>query len=81
MATNQVAVRDNKFEAPVIEVTAGETVTWTWDAGRPHNVIGEGWGSEVQQDGSFEHTFEAPGSFDYKCTLHGGMTGRVIVAP
>ena len=25
------------------------------------------------------HTFTAPGTYDYRCTLHGGMGGRVVV--
>ena len=79
VATSEVAVRDNSFDARVIEVPAGTEVTWTWQGNRPHDVAGEGWGSDTQSEGTFRHTFEAPGTYDYRCTLHGGMTGRVIV--
>lgn len=79
VAADHVMVDDNTFEARVIEVEPGTTVTWTWAGSRPHDVAGEGWASDIQSEGEFQHTFEAPGAYDYKCTLHGGMTGRVIV--
>jgi plastocyanin len=75
-----VAVVDNSFDARVTSVPSGTEVTWNWDrAGRDHNVIGDGFQSQVQKDGTFTHTFEQPGTYDFQCTLHGGMTGRVIV--
>jgi len=79
VATDQVAVKDNKFDARVIEVPAGTTVTWTWEGKHDHNVVGDGWESDKQKEGTFQRAFEAPGTYDYRCTLHGGMTGRVIV--
>ena len=36
---------------------------------------------EPQRSGSFAHTFATPGSYDYVCTLHPQMTGRVVVTP
>ena len=77
--TDQVSVKDNKFDERVIEVSPGTTVTWTWNGDHTHNVVGEGWASDNQDEGTFQHTFMAPGEYDYKCTLHGGMTGRVVV--
>lgn len=77
-----IAVEDNRFEPRVIEVDAGTEVTWRWDdASAEHNVVGDGYRSEVQRAGAFAHIFEAPGNYDFICTLHGGMTGRVIVTP
>lgn len=75
-----VSLQDNSFEPRAIEVSPGTEVTWAWDdAGRLHDVSGEGFTSEAQTEGSFRHRFEAPGTYDYECTLHPGMTGRVIV--
>lgn len=75
----EVSVEDNKFEDRVIEVPAGTTVTWTFEGQNDHNIVGDGFASDAMQDGEFEYRFDAPGRFDYKCTLHGGMTGRVLV--
>jgi len=74
-----VEVRDNNFRPAVIQVPAGTEVTWDFTGRQPHNVIGDGWGSDVLSTGTYSHRFEAPGTFDYTCTLHGNMDGRVIV--
>lgn len=76
----EVAVHDNLFAPAAIEIPVGTTVTWTWEGERPHNVVGDGFESPVQESGTFERTFETPGIHDYQCTLHGGMRGRVVVA-
>jgi plastocyanin len=34
-----------------------------------------------QASGTFRHTFTAPGSYRYSCTLHVGMNGRIDVGP
>ncbi len=75
-----VALRDNRFHPPVIQIKQGQTVTWSFnDNGTTHNVKGTGWGSGDQASGTFRHTFTAPGSYRYSCTLHLGMNGRVDV--
>jgi plastocyanin len=76
----EVAVKDLRFDAPVIEVPAGTEVTWRWEGSFPHDVVGDGFRSEVVTEGEFAHRFETPGTYNYRCTLHGAMTGRVIVA-
>ena len=77
----EVAARDNQFTPPAIEVPVGTTVTWAFeDRFVPHDVTGEGWSSgDPQRRGTFTHTFAEPGSYRYRCTLHDGMDGRVVV--
>jgi plastocyanin len=77
----EVVVKDNRFSPATIQVPAGTEVTWAFKDGLvPHNVVGEGWGSEeAQRSGTFRHIFEQPGTYAYECTLHAGMTGRVAV--
>ncbi len=79
IGVDQVTVEDNRFGPRVIQVDQGTAVTWTWTGDRDHNVVGEGFQSDLQSEGAFTHTFETTGSFRYICTLHGGMTGAVIV--
>ena len=80
VGASEVTVEDNEFSSRVIQVTPGTEVTWTWKARNDHNVVGDDFQSAVQRDGTFAYTFANPGTYDYRCTLHGGMTGRVIVA-
>jgi plastocyanin len=80
VGATQVALRDNRFHPAVIQIRQGQTVTWSFsDNGTTHNVKGKGWGSGNQASGTFQHTFSAPGSYRYSCTLHVGMNGRVDV--
>ena len=76
-----VEAKDLKFLPPAIEVAPGTEVTWRFDDGSvPHDVKGDGFASEIQSRGTFSHRFPQAGEFRYKCTLHAGMQGRVVVA-
>ena len=77
---SEVVVKDMKFTPRVIEVPVGTTVTWRFEDGdTPHDVKGDDFKSEVMGSGAFRYSFSTPGSFNYRCTLHSQMTGRVIV--
>jgi plastocyanin len=78
--TNVVA-KDISFSPAAIQVGAGTEVTWSFQDGQvPHNVHGDGWGSgDPQRSGTYRHTFDRPGTYTYRCTLHPQMTGRVVV--
>lgn len=79
-AAPTVAVVDNAFEPVHAEVTAGTTVRWSWEGtGTEHNVVGDDFESPTQDAGTFEHTFASPGTYDYRCTLHGSMRGAITV--
>lgn len=77
----KVAARDNRFTPPAIQVAAGTAVTWSFEDGLvPHDVSGEGWSSgDPRRKGSFTHTFDRAGTYPYRCTVHDGMRGRVVV--
>lgn len=75
----EVAVKDNSFAPNSIEIPPDTTVTWTWVGKNDHNVYGDGLESPVQNEGTYAYTFDESGTYDYECTLHPGMKGRVIV--
>ena len=76
-----VEAKDLKFLPPAIEVAPGTEVTWRFEDGSvPHDVKGDRFASEIQSRGTFSHRFTQAGEFRYKCTLHAGMQGRVVVA-
>jgi plastocyanin len=78
--TSEVVAKDTRFNPVAVEVPAGTTVTWTFEDGAvPHNVKGDGFESKTQSSGSYRHRFDTPGTYAYRCTLHGGMKGRVVV--
>ena len=78
---SNVIVEDNQFGPRAISVPAGTQVTWDFQDNHDHDVVGDGFASERMTTGIFTHTFTAPGTYDYRCTLHSNMTGRVVVTP
>jgi len=82
VGAQRVVARDMVFTPLAVQVPAGTTVTWSFEDGSvPHNVKGDGFESKTVSKGAFRHRFDRPGTFEYRCTLHAGMTGRVVVAP
>lgn len=81
-STPTVTLQDDEFDPAELTVEAGTTVVWEFDDGpRAHNVVADGFSSQTKADGTFEHTFDEPGTYSYSCTLHAGMDGTVIVEP
>ena len=80
-STEVEMAKSYRFEPKVIEIDAGQTVTWTNDDNFTHTVEVEGQDDhEVEPGESVEITFDEPGTYDYVCTLHRhDMDGTVIV--
>jgi plastocyanin len=80
VGAHDVTARDLQFEPPAIQVRPGTTVTWHFEDGAvAHDVRADGFRSPIQKRGTFTHRFDQTGTFEYRCTLHVSMTGRVIV--
>lgn len=69
-AAATVVLKAAVFEPDKTTIKVGETVRWEWEGGVQHNVNGEGFKSELKRKGTFSHTFEEAGSFEYKCDVH-----------
>jgi plastocyanin len=75
-----VLVADMTYEPKTQTVPEGTTVTWRFDDGAiRHDVAGDGFKSELMASGTFSHTFDTPGTYEYICTAHPGMAGTVEV--
>lgn len=75
-----IAVRSMAFSPKVVRVRPGTTITWHFGDAVAHDVKGRDFASSVTTSGDFRHTFTASGTYDYHCSLHPIMRGRVIVA-
>jgi len=65
-------------------VKAGTTVTWTNRDDDAHTVtsVANTFRSPGLDTGeTFSYTFTRAGTFEYFCTLHPLMTGKVVVTP
>jgi plastocyanin len=75
-----VAIGDNFFNPTPVQISVGGAVRWLNSGTQAHNSTGPGWASPNLNYGqSYDRTFPTAGTFDYECTLHPGMIGRVIV--
>jgi plastocyanin len=82
VATTEVEmVKSYRFDPKVIELEAGDTVTWTNEDNFTHTVQFDGQENhEVGKGESVSITFDTPGTHSYVCTLHSqDMDGEVIV--
>lgn len=73
----------NQFVPEDVDIADGGTVTWTFES-VTHNVTfanTTGAPSNINNSTSTtaSRTFDTPGTFNYSCTLHGGMSGSVTV--
>jgi plastocyanin len=72
-ATHNVDVGDNFFAPESATISVGDEVTWTWTGFGTHSVVADGGAfvSSVAGNGaSFSFTFNAPGTYEYYCSIH-----------
>lgn len=75
-----VTISGFAFNPAEIKVNAGSKVTWINEDSVPHTIMVDAITSEkMNTGGKFEHTFDTPGEYDYLCTIHTSMKGKVIV--
>ena len=85
-AANPAAVRIDNFNfTPLTLVVApGTTVTWTNADDTPHTVRekdGKFKSAALDTDDTFSQTFTAPGEYEYFCSIHPRMVGKIVVKP
>ena len=79
-ANHNVTLHNIGFSPRVLSVHRGDTVTFLFRDGKiAHNVTGRGFASHTQASGSYTVRFSRTGTYPYRCTLHPGMSGTIIV--
>jgi plastocyanin len=82
-----VSMKSIQFSPKALTVAKGTTVKWTNDdsvnhdvtkAGGPGPDFSSGQGN-LAQGATYQQTLSTPGTIQYKCTIHPGMTGTVTV--
>ena len=89
VSVNQVEIIDFGFKPGVIIIPPGTEVTWTNTGQQPHTATSVSsevnavkFDSGILNNGqSYSFTFEQPATYDYFCTVHPFMRGKVIVDP
>ena len=79
---NYVEIRNLRFGPDTIQIAAGGVLTWTNNDGFAHTVKGDmaPFASDVLSPSrTFTQSFDTPGTYDYHCTIHPFMRGKVVV--
>jgi plastocyanin len=77
-----IEIDNFKFGMASIEVAVGTTVTWTNRDDVPHTVVSTTKifkSAPLDTNETFSYTFKEAGTFEYYCSVHSHMTGKVVV--
>jgi amicyanin len=83
---HRIPIAQYAYQPAEMTVRVGETVTWTNQDQAPHDVVTTAGPAVLQsplltQGQSWSFTFTVPGDYDYYCSVHPDMRGRVTVLP
>jgi len=81
---NEVYIQNMAFTPATITVTVGTTLKWTNKDGIAHTVTSDTGSTtlnsgNINSQGVFSFMFMVAGTYNYHCTIHPNMTGKVIV--
>lgn len=65
-----------------VTILAGASVTWTNQDNYTHGLQADNgafYRYMIQPGGTYSFTFNSPGTFTYRCTIHSWMSGEIIV--
>lgn len=87
---NSATLGDKAYVPNPVEVKVGESVTWTNDDSQIHTATSGAVGAEdsgsvfdsgiLSPKATFDFTFDTAGEYDFYCTLHPQMFGKVVVS-
>ncbi len=80
--TNTISIRNFAFSPSTLTVKVGTNVIWINEDSVTHQVREDSgfFESSLLNNGqSFTFTFTIIGTYNYTCTIHPSMTGKVIV--
>ena len=81
-AATRIEIKAHGFGVPELTVPVWTTVTWINHDDDPHTVTSTTnifRSPGLDTDETWAYTFTRPGTYEYYCTLHPLMTGKVIV--
>jgi plastocyanin len=77
---SNISIQNFAFNPATLTVKPGTTVIWTNNDTAPHQIKSEAFNSASMSKGqTFSFTFPDAGTYDYFCSIHPSMKGRIIV--
>jgi plastocyanin len=75
----RVRALDDVFRPSAVTISRGTRVRWVNRGDDDHTTTGSTWSVTLSPGERFTKLFRQAGTYRYSCTLHSGMTGRVVV--
>ena len=81
----EASIENSAFVPSEIRIKAGSKITWTNYDNTMHTVTSDSGGKTelnsgiLAKDEAYGHVFNGKGVFNYHCTIHPGMKGKVVV--
>ncbi|MFI5071696.1 MAG: cupredoxin family copper-binding protein [Terriglobales bacterium] len=82
VATTSVDIDNFSFAPRQLTIPAGRRVTWINKDDVPHTIISVDHrfkSKALDTNDKFSFTFQNPGVYEYFCSVHPTMTGKIIV--
>jgi plastocyanin len=83
LGANEIGIDNFQFTPPVLTIKAGTTVSWINNDDVPHLIVNTQnkfkQSGVLDTDQRFRVTLTKPGSYDYFCSLHPKMQGKIVV--
>jgi len=82
--TNTISIKNFAFSPSTLNIGVGDTVTWTNEDSASHKLASDS-GTEISSNSinnreSYQHKFTTAGTYDYHCSIHPSMKGKIVVA-
>ena len=79
-ATVNITIQNFAFSPSDLSIKVGDTVTWTNQDSTQHTITGGDIQSDPLNKGqTYSFTFNTAGTFNYHCSIHPSMTGKITV--
>ena len=78
----EMAIEGFAYKPATLNIAVGTTVVWYNKDTAPHTVTARDKSFDsgsLSRDGSFSFSFKQQGTFEYYCTIHPYMEGKVVV--
>lgn len=78
--SKEIVISNFSFSPSEMRARVGDKITWTNNDSAPHQIIANSFSSNLLNKGeSFSFTFNNKGSYDYHCSIHPSMVGKIII--
>lgn len=80
-SAHEVKIEGMQFSPATVRVSRGDTITWRNNDVVPHTATSQGQfdSGAIAPGKTFSKKMDRPGAYDYICTYHPGMKGRIEV--